>query len=168
MVNLLLADDDEAVRTAYTRLLETIDGVGSVIGVADGVEALQIGATVPLDIAILDLNMPRLDGIEAATKLELLQPTISVALHSSDPDALRDRARELDFAVFDKVDVDGLAAWLAAELERRQPPCAPRARDVKCSQCGYGVAVDPPPVRCPMCGTGTEWIALPVTATKED
>jgi CheY-like chemotaxis protein len=163
---LLLADDNEAVRAAHKRLLEGMDGVGSVIGAADGVEVMQIGATVPLDIAILDLNMPRLDGVDAATRLAILQPTISVALHSSDPSALRDRARGLDFALFDKIDVDGLTAWLAGELERRQRRLAVDVRDVNCSRCGYGVAVDPPPVRCPMCNTSADWTYL-CTATQD-
>ncbi len=157
---LLLADDNEAVRAAYKRLLEEMDGVGSVIGAAGGVEVLQIGATVPLDVAILDLNMPRLDGIEAATTLAILQPTISVALHSSDPSALCHRARELDFALFDKIDVDGLTGWLGGGLERRQRRPAVDVRDVSCSRCGYGVPVDPPPVRCPMCDTSADWTYL--------
>jgi CheY-like chemotaxis protein len=154
---LLLADDDTAVRTAYTRLLEDVDGVGSVIGAADGVEALQIGATVPVDVAILDLNMPRLDGVDAAVELATLQPAITVALHSSDPRELRRRARDLGVALFDKIDFDGLTEWLAAELERRQRLSLALVRDARCSLCGYGVAVDPPPPRCPMCNRTVHW-----------
>jgi CheY-like chemotaxis protein len=153
----LLADDNAAVRTAHTRLLVEMDGVGSVIAAADGVEALRIGATVPLDIAILDLRMPRLDGVEAAVRLATLQPTISLALHSSDPSELRRRARGLSFALFDKIDFDGLTEWLAVELERRQRSSVVWLRDARCSLCGYGVAVDPPPVRCPMCNRTADW-----------
>jgi CheY-like chemotaxis protein len=162
----LLADDGESVRTAYTRLLESMDGIGSVIGAADGVEAVRIAATFRLDIAILDLNMPRLDGVEAARRIAMLQPTISVALHSSDPSALRQRAQGLGFALFDKIDVDGLVAWLAGQLERRRPPHPVHTRDVSCSRCGYGVVADPPPVRCPMCNRTTDWMYVR-TVTQE-
>lgn len=154
---LLIVDDDEATRMAYARLLADFDGVGSVIGAADGAEALQIGATVPLDVAVLDLNMPRLDGVTAATRLAALQPTIAIALHSSDPVRLRWRARGLEFAVFDKIDFDGLAAWLVRELEHRVHARAAVQRDGKCSRCGYGIAVAPPPERCPMCNRTAEW-----------
>jgi CheY-like chemotaxis protein len=154
---LLIVDDDEAIRTSYARLLGDIDGVGSVIGAADGLEALRIGATVPLDVAVLDLNMPRLDGVTAATRLAVLQPTIAIALHSSDPARLRRRARGLEFAVFDKIDFDGLAAWVVRELERRLHVGAAMQCDTKCSRCGYGIAVVPPPARCPMCNKTAEW-----------
>jgi CheY-like chemotaxis protein len=152
---LLLADDHES---AYARALDSMDGIGAVIRAADGVEALEIAAALPLDLAILDFNMARLDGVEAATRLVLLQPTVSVALHSSDPSALRDRARQLDFALFDKIDVEGLLAWLAAQLELRRSPRRIDRQDVSCSRCGYGVAVDPPPGRCPMCNRTADWI----------
>jgi CheY-like chemotaxis protein len=122
-------------RSALCQAARKHGGVRSVICAADGFEALEIAATVPLDIAILDLNMPRLDGVEAAARLVRLQPTVSVALHSSDPSALRDRAGELDFALFDKIDVDQLLAWLAAELELRRRPRPIDLRDVNCSHC---------------------------------
>jgi predicted Zn-ribbon and HTH transcriptional regulator len=104
--------------------------------------------------------MPRLDGVEAATRLVMLRPTVSVALHSSDPSALRDRARQLEVALFDKLDVDGLMAWLARQLAPRRRPCVVDLPDVSCSRCGYGVAVHPPPGRCPMCNTTADWTSL--------
>jgi CheY-like chemotaxis protein len=122
VARVLIADDDEDVRVALARFLESVDGVGSVTAAADGLEAVRIAASVPLDIAILDLNMPRLDGVEAAKRVAMLQPTTSVALQSADSSALRRRARELDFALFDKIDVDGLMSWLTEELERRRRP----------------------------------------------
>jgi CheY-like chemotaxis protein len=152
-------DDHEAVRTAFARLLGDVVGVGSVISASDGVEALQVGARIPLDVAVVDLNMPRLDGVTAASRLVALQPTIAIALHSSDPARLRRRARGLDFTVFDKLDFDGLVAWLVRELERRVHRRAAMRNDGKCSRCGYGVAVTPPPKRCPMCNRIAEWEA---------
>src|SRR5215212_2469019 len=119
---LLVVDDDEPVRTLYVALLENVAGVGPVVAAGDGADAVQVAKKLALDVAVLDLNMPRLDGIEAALALAALQPSLSIALHSSDPDTLRQRARGLDFAVFDKVEFDRLVAWVEGEVERLRRP----------------------------------------------
>ena len=159
-LRLLVADDDEALRTHYVTLLEQIDGVGSVVAAADGVEAVQLARAAELDLAVLDLNMPRLDGVEAAVAIAALQPALAIAVHSSDPDALRGRAHGLDLALFDKLQFDGLVSWVGDEVARRRAsgPTPPRL-DLSCAHCGYGVATDPPPRRCPMCDSETDWVA---------
>src|SRR5829696_7953181 len=81
---LLVVDDDEPVRTLYVTLLKNVAGVSSVVAAVDGVEAVEVAKDVALDVAVLDLNMPRLDGIETALALAALQPSLSIALHSSD------------------------------------------------------------------------------------
>ena len=158
---LLVVDDDEPVRTLYVALLENVAGVGPVVAAGDGADAVQVAKKLALDVAVLDLNMPRLDGIEAALALAALQPSLSIALHSSDPDTLRQRARGLDFAVFDKVEFDRLVAWVEGEVERLRlprPVGSPDTRcDLSCSSCGYGVATDAPPAHCPMCNSATVW-----------
>jgi rubrerythrin len=106
--------------------------------------------------------MPRLDGVEAAVAMGALQPALAIAVHSSDSDALRRRADGLDLALFDKLHFDGLASWVADEVARRRAsrPAPPRwvGRDLSCARCGYGVATNPPPLRCPMCASETEWV----------
>lgn len=65
--------------------------------------------------------MPGLNGVEAALRLRLLQPLMRIALHSSDPDALRERAIGLGLPLFDKIQFEGLLGWVegqAAGLER--------------------------------------------------
>ena len=69
-------------------------------------------ARVRLDIAVLDLNMPRLNGIDTAVRLRSLQPSLQIALHSSDPELLRQRAAGLDLPLFDKLDFDHLIDWV--------------------------------------------------------
>ena len=160
-VRLLVADDDVRVRALYVTLLKEVDGVGSVVAAADGAEAVQLARNVELDVAVLDLNMPRLDGVTAALELAVLQPTLAIALHSSDPDSLRRRAGALDFQLFDKVDFERLVAWVAGEVENVRRRAAASARgfgDLSCVRCGYGIATDSPPRHCPMCGTATRWM----------
>jgi hypothetical protein len=107
--------------------------------------------------------MPRLDGIEVARRLRSLQPTLPIALPSSDPDLLRQRAADLQLPLFDKRDFFPLLSWVEeqakASAARGHRTVAPLARklDLCCGLCGYGVVSRLPPTRCPMCGGDTVW-----------
>ncbi|WP_432545562.1 response regulator [Kineococcus sp. SYSU DK004] len=68
MVSVVLADDQELVRTGLRALLE-VRGVDVVAEAADGVEALEAVAATDPDVVLLDLRMPRLDGIRATRRL---------------------------------------------------------------------------------------------------
>src|SRR5688572_15117267 len=109
-VRLLLADDDAGVRELFATLLRATPGVGSVVEAEDGADALVLARGGRVDVAVLDMNMPRLDGIEAARRLRALQPTTAIALHSSDAEQLRRRAADLGLPLFDKIDFDRLLA----------------------------------------------------------
>jgi CheY-like chemotaxis protein len=117
-VRVLVADDDASHRTLYGYLVQGIPGVSSVVAVEDGVEAERIAGELALHVAILDLNMPRLDGVEAALRLSATQPSLRIALHSSDPDELRQRAHGLGLPLFGKLEVDRLAEWVEDEAMR--------------------------------------------------
>jgi CheY-like chemotaxis protein len=114
----LVADDHHQSRALYLAQLAQVDGVADVIGVVDGAAAVAVAQATPLDVAILDLNMPRLDGIGAAARITALQPKAAIALHSSDPDALMQRAHGLGLPLFDKADFEHLVAWVAAQAQR--------------------------------------------------
>jgi CheY-like chemotaxis protein len=154
-IRILVADDDARVRALYVTLLESVPGVDAVVTATDGAEAVEIGQTSAFDLAILDLNMPRLDGVGAARALKERQPALSLLLNSSDPDALRRRANTIDAVLFDKVDSHKVVAWVADEVAARRDA---RVRDLACVECGYGVVRDGPPDHCPMCARATEWI----------
>ena len=87
--------------------------VGVVIEARDGAEAVQLGLQLRPAIALLDLYMPRLDGIAAALTLRELVPAMEIALHSSDRRTLDDRAEGLGIPIFDKQDLDHVCAWVA-------------------------------------------------------
>jgi CheY-like chemotaxis protein len=117
-VRVLVADDDESQRILYGSLVLGIPGVTSVVAAQDGVEAVRVAGALALHVAILDLNMPRLDGVEAALRLSARQPSLRIALHSSDPDELRQRAHGLGLPLFGKLEVDPLAEWVEDEAMR--------------------------------------------------
>ena len=165
-VRLLLAEDDAGVRALFAKLLRATPGVGSVVEAEDGAEALALAHGRRVDVAVLDMNMPRLDGIEAARRLRALQPTMSIALHSSDVEQLRQRAADLGLPLFDKIDFDRLLAWVEQQAKASAAhgyevaPLAPRI-DLCCERCGYGIVSRLPPTRCPMCGGDAVWAEPP-------
>jgi CheY-like chemotaxis protein len=117
-VRVLVADDDESQRILYGSLVLGLPGVTSVVAAQDGVEAVRVAGALALHVAILDLNMPRLDGVEAALRLSATQPSLRIALHSSDPDELRQRAHGLGLPLFGKLELDRLAEWVEDEAMR--------------------------------------------------
>jgi CheY-like chemotaxis protein len=114
-VHVLIADDDAPLRTLYVCIFEAIAGVRSVVAARDGAEATAIAAEMPLHIAILDFNMPRLNGVEAALRMRALQPALRIALHTSDSAAIRDQAIALGMPLFDKLEADRLTDWVEAQ-----------------------------------------------------
>src|SRR5512139_942663 len=81
MIRVLLADDHILVRDALCYLLEAQGDIKIVATAADGVEAVEQARNVCPDIAVLDISMPRMDGIEAARRIcELCSRTRIVML----------------------------------------------------------------------------------------
>ena len=165
-VRVLVADDDKGVRAHFVSLLRAATGIASTLEAEDGAEAVQVGLQLRPEIAVLDLNMPRLSGVEAAQTLRALQPSMRIALQSSDPDDLRARAGGLGIPLFDKLECERLVHWVETQA-RSCEPCAEepvamvsaleRRRDLTCSLCGYGIVSRKPPERCPMCHIDAAW-----------
>jgi len=158
-IALLLADDEPGVRSLLAaRARHALAGL-TVLEAEDGAHALELGLRQRPQIALLDVQMPRLDGIAAAITLRELQPQLRLALHTADPNAHRDTARELRLPLFDKLDADGPIRWLELQVRTLLEPSA--GLTLECRACGYGAARPVPPERCPMCqGRGT-WIHRP-------
>lgn len=73
-VRVLLADDDPLLRTSMTRLLQGRPDIDLVATVADGAQALHALADHPVDVALLDADMPVLDGVAATTRIRAQHP----------------------------------------------------------------------------------------------
>ncbi len=65
-LRILVADDNQFMRTAYKRILDTQEDF-EVVGMAsDGDEALDLAMELSPDVAVLDVRMPKKDGIAVA------------------------------------------------------------------------------------------------------
>jgi len=71
-LKVLIADDEQPARDRLRQLLEELDGYELVAEAANGEEAVVLAAERRPDIALLDIRMPGLDGIEAAHHLNKL------------------------------------------------------------------------------------------------
>src|SRR3984957_9117151 len=78
VVRVLLADDERLVRESLGTLLGLLDGIELVASAADGEEAVALAALHQPQVVLMDLRMPRLDGIEATRRLRECQPAVSV------------------------------------------------------------------------------------------
>jgi CheY-like chemotaxis protein len=68
-IRVLVADDQVLVRTGLRTILEDAGGFDVVGEAADGVEALDRVAAVAPDVVLMDVRMPRLDGIAATREI---------------------------------------------------------------------------------------------------
>jgi DNA-binding NarL/FixJ family response regulator len=77
VTRVLLVDDQELVRAGFRLILERA-GVEVVGEAGDGLEALQVAEATTPDVVLMDVRMPRLDGIEATRRLLARQPEVKV------------------------------------------------------------------------------------------
>jgi DNA-binding NarL/FixJ family response regulator len=77
-VRILLADDQRVVREGLATLLALLDGIEVAGTASDGNEAVDLAARLHPDVVLMDLRMPRCDGVEATRLLRDLDPNIKV------------------------------------------------------------------------------------------
>ncbi|HYC82856.1 MAG TPA: response regulator transcription factor, partial [Solirubrobacterales bacterium] len=82
----LLADDQTVVREGLGMLVGLLEGIELVATAADGEEALALAAQHNPDVVLMDLRMPRMDGIEAIRRLAA-RGTSAIALTTYADDA---------------------------------------------------------------------------------
>jgi DNA-binding NarL/FixJ family response regulator len=83
----LLADDHQLVRAGLRLLIDALPDFEVVAEVGDGHEAVEAARTLLPDIALLDISMPRMSGLEAAVAVRQFSPAtrvISLSMHASE------------------------------------------------------------------------------------
>lgn len=101
MIRVVVADDQDLVRTGLVMILGAQPGIEVVGEAADGVEALEVAARLRPDVLLVDIRMPRLDGVEVTRRLagpDVADPLAVVVITTFDLDeyvlgALRAGAR---------------------------------------------------------------------------
>ncbi|WP_405484320.1 response regulator [Nocardia sp. NBC_00511] len=80
MIKLLIADDQALVRGALAALLQLESDLDVVAEVGRGDEVLEAVARTAPDVALLDVEMPGLDGISAAAQLHAVHPEVRILM----------------------------------------------------------------------------------------
>ena len=82
-IKILIADDHAVVREGTRQILEQEPDLNVVAEAGDGEEAVRLAGASKPDVAIIDIAMPKLDGIEATKRIKALYPTIAVLILSA-------------------------------------------------------------------------------------
>ena len=77
-MRILLAEDHKVVREGTRRLLESQPDFEVVGEASDGVEAVELAKKLKPEIIIMDVSMPRLNGIEATRQIKAIYPNIAI------------------------------------------------------------------------------------------
>ena len=68
-IRVLLVDDQALVRSGFRMLIESSDGIEIVGEAENGAQALDLIATTPVDVVLMDIRMPVMDGVEATKRI---------------------------------------------------------------------------------------------------
>ena len=79
-IRILIADDHAVVREGTRQILEKEPDFNVVAEAGDGEEAVRLATSFKPDVAIIDIAMPKLDGIEATKQIKTLYPTTAVLI----------------------------------------------------------------------------------------
>jgi len=79
-IRILIADDHLIVREGLRLIMDTEPGFELVGEASDGAEAIELAAELKPDLILMDLRMPRVDGLTAIERLQVEQPQIAIVI----------------------------------------------------------------------------------------
>jgi DNA-binding NarL/FixJ family response regulator len=80
LIKILLADDHSIVRAGLRRIVEESGDMEVVAEAADGREAIQLVHKKVPDVAVIDISMPGLDGLEVVSQLRTYHPKLPILI----------------------------------------------------------------------------------------
>ncbi len=116
-IRILIADDHAVVREGTRRVLEQEPDLEVVGEAGDGEEAVELATSLRPDVAIVDVSMPKMDGIEATRRIKATCPSINVLILSAYDD---------DQFIFSLLEA-GAAGYLLKTIRSRELVDAVRA-----------------------------------------
>ena len=131
-VRILLADDHGIVRKGLRSAIESEPGLQVIAEAANGREAVALGQQLRPDIAILDIAMPQLNGIDATHQIRKVSPStrvIILSMHADETYVIRALAAEAKgYILKDSAEVDLLPAL--HNVAQGRPYFSPKVTEV--------------------------------------
>ncbi len=109
-ITLILADDHEIVRVGLKRFLSFDSNIDIIAEASNGEDAITFVTELEPDIVLLDINMPKVDGIKAAFELRKLFPNLKIIMLSAHEDSFH----------LEKALRAGANGYLSKEIEVRE------------------------------------------------
>ena len=116
-IRVLIADDHALVREGTRRMLEQETDMQVVGEAGDGEETVKLACELKPDVAIVDISMPKLDGIEATKQIKERCPSVTILILSAYDD---------DQFIFSLLEA-GAAGYLLKSIRSRELVDAVRA-----------------------------------------
>lgn len=128
---ILVVDDDNAVRQSMTRILRN-QGY-TVMEAANGERALEIATSEPVDLMLLDIRMPGLDGLGVLEKINQIDPDLTVIImtgHADKDTVYQSLRRNSAYDLLEKpIKPQAILAAVRAGLSEHRARLLQRAQD---------------------------------------
>ena len=81
-IRVLIAEDQTILRETYVNVLKEIPNIVVLEAVADGEAVVEAAGRLRPDVVLLDIQMPKLNGIQAAERIRAMMPHVGLVLFS--------------------------------------------------------------------------------------